>query len=344
MSDTVESPSVTSGYNPLVSDAVETKFEVYMDAIFGALFFITAIVAAKRMLLSRQQQSQGGGAETYVVTAFYSLIGATSVLRTLWFAIPARVWQPSYVPIAVFAWDAEHPSWVGAMLSEMTVTAGSLTLFAIFILILVYWADILKKYFHPGARRSVPMYTFFALVGVLLLFELANLVLFLSMVYSTEAMILYNAVLLAVVSLVCVCEITIFSHRFRTVLQTLGAINQVSTDSQVRRIVWITVTGNLFFSGRAILETVFAALLLGYWHHYGTVDKVFSHGWWDAYTLLKYGSELAILALMLYILQSRFSNTAAAAAAANGGASAAPSQKNGAGYQRVGEAKTATVV
>uniref|UniRef100_A0A7S2YGE5 THH1/TOM1/TOM3 domain-containing protein n=1 Tax=Entomoneis paludosa TaxID=265537 RepID=A0A7S2YGE5_9STRA len=337
MSD--ESVDVTSGTNPLVQDAAETKFERYMDIVLGVLYLITAIVAAKRMMLSRQQQSAGGGAETYVVTAFYSLIGATSVLRTIWFLIPAHVWQPSYVPIAVFAWDKEHPSWVGAMLSEITVTAGSLTLFAIFILILVYWADILKKYFHPGATRSVPMYTFFALVSALLLFELVNLVLFLARVYTTEGMILYNAVLLAVVSLVCVCEITIFSHRFRTVLQTLGAINQVSTDSQVRRIVWITVTGNLFFSGRAILETVFAGLLVGYWHHYGSVDKVFSHTWWDAYTMLKYGSELGILALMLYILQSRFAN--AAASASNG---SAPSQKNSSGYQPVGEAGSATVV
>ena len=330
--------TLVGGTQPLVEDNAETKFEIYMGWILGTAFLITAIVAAKRMFLSRQQQNQGGGAETYVVTAFYSLIGATSSLRTIWFLIPSHIWKPSYVPIAVLAWDEEHPSWVGAMLSEITITAGSLTLFAIFILILVYWADILKKYFHPGARRSVPMYTFFGLVAALVALELLNLILFLARVYTTEGMILYNAILLATVSLVCVCEITIFSHRFRTVLQTLGAINQVSTDSQVRRIVWITVTGNLFFSGRAILEAVFAALLLGYWHEYGTVDKVFTHTWWDIYTLLKYGSELTILALMLYILQSRF-----ASAATNG--TRPPSLSNKSGYQPVPNTQnSATVV
>lgn len=333
MSSNEKTYDLQSGANPLVEDAALTTFERYLDIILGILFFVTALVALKRMLLSRQQQNQGGGAETYVVTAFYSLIGATSVLRTIWFLIPANVWQPSYVPIAVFAWDKEHPSWVGAMLSEITVTAGSLTLFAIFILILVYWADILKKYFHPGAQRSMPMYTFTALLATLLVLEVVNLILFLTRIYTSEGMILYNSVLLAVVSLVCVCEITFFSNRFRTVLQTLGAINQVSTDSQVRRIVWITVTGNLFFSGRAILETVFAVLLFVYWHKFGSVDKVFTHSWWDAYTVIKYGSELAILSLMLWILQSRFSG---AANATNGGTFA-----NNAGYQRVGEAATA---
>jgi hypothetical protein len=311
---------VVSSKTPGYVEEDETKFEFYTDIILGCAFLITALVAAQRIVMSRRQaggshgasqgggsSGGGGGAETTVVTAFYSLICLTSILRCLWFLIPSRIWQPSYTPIAVAAWDAEHPAWVGAMLSEVTVTAGSLTLFAIFILILVYWADILKKYFHPGARRSLPMITFVGLVATLVALELVNVLFFLFGFYTTEGMILFDAILLAIVSIICVCEITIFSHWFRTVLRTLGAINQVSTDSQVKRIVWITVTGNLFFFTRAFLETVFAVLLILWWHETGHVDKAFSHKWWDAYTLIKYVSELTILALMLYILQSRFS-------------------------------------
>ena len=107
---------------------------------------------------------------------------------------------------------------------------------------------------------------------------------------------------------------------------------QVSTDSQVRRIVWITVTGNLFFFTRAFLEATFAILLFQYWLKNGTVDRVFSHAWWDTYTLLKYGSEFTILGLMLWILQSRFAASAAASATA-------PSQSNTAGYTRVPQAQ-----
>lgn len=40
-------------------------------------------------------------------------------------------------------------------------------------------------------------------------------------------MILLDSLLLALLSVVCVVEISVFSHRFRTVLTTLGAINQV---------------------------------------------------------------------------------------------------------------------
>jgi hypothetical protein len=72
------------------------------------------------------------------------------------------------------------------------------------------------------------------------------------------------------------------------------------------------VTGNLFFCSRAILETVFAGTLLVWWYKTGSVAYAFSHLAWDIYTLVKYISELTILALMLHILQSRFSGNAAA--------------------------------
>ena len=298
----------TSGISMGEDTDGETTFEQYSDMVLGVAFVVTALFAAKRMTFTRQQ----GGAETTVVTAFYSLILVTSCLRAIWFLIPATVWQPSYTPVAVFAWDPEHPAWLGAMLSEMVLTAGSLALFSIFILILVYWADILKKYFHPASRRSIPMMTFLGLVSLLVVLEAGNITCFLLKMYSTEGMILFNAILLAAVSIICVCEITIFSHRFRTVLKTLGAINQVSTDSQVKRIVWITVTGNLFFFTRAFLETVLCAWLLLWWKDEHTVARVFSHAWWDTYVLIKFWSEVTILALMLYILQSRFASGAAA--------------------------------
>lgn len=283
-----------------------TSKEEMMDLVFGIAFLITAIFAARRMSWTRQQ---GRAAETTVVTAFYSLILLTSVFRSIWFLIPETVWTPSYTPVAIFAWDEEHPAWVGAFLSEFVLTAGSLSLFSIFILILVYWADILKKYFHPASRRTIPMVTFLGLVALLIVLEIINVAGFFFQLYTTEGMILFNSVLLAVVSIVCVCEITIFSHRFQTVLKTLGAINQVSTDSQVKRIVWITVTGNLFFFTRAALETVFCAFVFLYWKEEHTVARSFSHPWWDTYVAIKFFSEVTILSLMLYILQSRFASS-----------------------------------
>jgi len=288
---------------PFVKD--ETQVEYISDFLLGIAFFSIGVIAAQRMAWSRQQ----GGAETNVVTAFYSLILITSFFRAIWFLIPNSFLEPSYVPHAVMAFDNDHPSWIGGFLSEEILTAGSLSLFSIFILILVYWADILKKYFQPGTQRSRPMTTFLNIVGFLIVIELISASLFLLRAYSSEGMILLNSILLSTVSIICVVEITIFSHKFRTVLQTLGAINQVSTESQVKRIVWITVTGNLFFFTRAFIEAIFAGMLIFYWHKNGTVQEVFSHPLWDTYMCLKHWSEVVILALMLYILQSRFTTS-----------------------------------
>lgn len=299
----------------------ETSFEIYSDYVLGIAFLITTCVAAKRMAWSRKQ----GGAETTVVTAFYSLILMTSVLRTVWFLIPSSFMEPSYTPSAVMAFSTTYSRWFASFLAEVLLSVGSLCLFSIFILILVYWADILKKYFYPGHRRSKPMSLFVVLVSFLATLEVINIILFFFRMYSVEGMILFNAILLAFVSVICVVQISIFSHRFRTVLKTLGAINQVSTESQVKRIVWITVTGNLFFFVRAFLETIFALMILSYWHKNGTVDMVFSHPLWDTYVIIKHWSEVAILCLMLYILQSRFTT-----------ADVTPSQSNKEGYQAVG--------
>lgn len=153
------------------------------------------------------------------------------------------------------------------------------------------------------------MTNFLYIVGFLFVIELLSAMLFLLRFYSSEGMILLNSILLSAVSIICVIEITIFSHKFRTVLQTLGAINQVSTESQVKRIAWITVTGNLFFFTRAFIELIFACLMLMYWHRHGTVQRAFSHPLWDTYMCLKHWSEVIILSLMIYILQSRFSTS-----------------------------------
>lgn len=130
--------------NSLENGLSFTPLEQSMDIVLGIAFLITALVAARRMSTTLQASpasaASSPGAEAAVVTAFYSLILLTSVLRALWFLVPAQWWQPSYTPAAVYAWDSTQPSWIGTAISEIIVTGGSLSLFSIFILILVYWA------------------------------------------------------------------------------------------------------------------------------------------------------------------------------------------------------------
>jgi hypothetical protein len=102
----------------------------------------------------------------------------------------------------------------------------------------------------------------------------------------------------------------------------------------VRRIVWITVTGNLFFVTRALLETALAVRLAVYWRMNGDVAETFSHATWDVFVMLKHWSESAILALMLYILQSRSAN--GIEGGERGGGGVCGGENNG-GYQAIPE-------
>ena len=40
---------------------------------------------------------------------------------------------------------APKQNWAGTLISEALLAGGSLCLFAIFVLIIIYWADLLKK-------------------------------------------------------------------------------------------------------------------------------------------------------------------------------------------------------
>lgn len=60
-----------------------------------------------------------------------------------------QVLMPSYAPVAEYAFKGE---WTGTYASEMLLFLGSLSLFSIFILIAIYWADLLKKVCADGTE------------------------------------------------------------------------------------------------------------------------------------------------------------------------------------------------
>lgn len=313
---------------PAPAPHLSTRGEQYNDIALSFAFLCTCLVSLKRMHFSYSL----GGVETKVVTAFYSLILVTSFSRFLWFVVPSDVMENSYNPIGakpVMAFSSSP--WLGTLVSEILVSCGSLSLLSIFILILVYWHDILLKYFYPGLKRNKPISTFLTITAALFLLQGTNIALFLLKFYSNDMMILSDSLLLGLVSVICVAEISIFSHRFRTVLRTLGAINQVSTESQVKRIVWITVTGNVFFLVRAALEVYLSFALSVSYKKTGSFRSSMSDGQWDCYILVKHWCEVCILCLMLYILQSRFEGKASSRAA---------KPKDRKGYAKIPEAET----
>lgn len=126
---------------------------------------------------------QGPGAAQTPIRTFYFLILGAAALRAIWFFIPSTLLEPTYTPTPVWAWRTPvsrtqkpkgahpysvwrgfHPSplheakhltnvslppccqgWGWTLLSEILLSSGSLCLFAIFVLIIIFWAYLLKK-------------------------------------------------------------------------------------------------------------------------------------------------------------------------------------------------------
>ncbi|CAN0440811.1 unnamed protein product, partial [Ectocarpus sp. 13 AM-2016] len=51
------------------------------------------------------------------------------------------VLQPTYAPSTEYAFKGD---WLGTYVSEVMLFVGSLSLFSIFILMAIFWADLLK--------------------------------------------------------------------------------------------------------------------------------------------------------------------------------------------------------
>lgn len=300
----------------LLSDIIrETTKEYTQDVILGFGFLLVAILAGWRMYI--YFDFDGGGK---VITAFYSLIFGTAALRSIWFLIPKTAFIGSYTPTAHVAFITR--GWLGVFISEVLLALGSLCLYAVFILIVCYWAHMLRKVEHvdaadstllatsqrvlarypkvPKARRG-PMQNFALLMLLLLVLEIANMCFFLFQIYNSQAMILFDSLLMSTLSLFALFHITLFSNRIRLLLQTIGVINANSTRAQVRRILAITIAANIFFVWRFLTEIILSFVFVYYWRVNKSFDVAVTHEYWDLYIDAKHWSEMAVLLLELLI-------------------------------------------
>ena len=265
--------------------------------------------------LNQYFDKSGGGK---VISAFYFLIFITSTFRCIWFLIPTDVLEGSYTPIPKYAYTSRK--WVGVFTSEVLLALGSMSLYAIFILIASFWAHMLQRVDsvdevsiplrgseEPSpedkeAKKRGPLLKFALMMAVLLFMEGSNLVLFLLQAYDSDGMILYDSILISLISLATLIEFTIFSSRIQHALRTISAVNAASTTVQRNRILSITIAANTFFVIHFVVEATLAVSLLLAWHHGLSFSTVLGQvTWWELYLRVKHWTEVAILAMALMV-------------------------------------------
>jgi hypothetical protein len=102
---------------------------------------------------------------------------------------------------------------------------------------------------HPG-----PFATFVAFMLALVGAAALNILLYVRGVYSSEGLVLFDNVYLALTSLALLLALHDFSARIRAALRTIGVMSERPTEAQGGRILYITVAAYLFFLTRAVLE------------------------------------------------------------------------------------------
>lgn len=295
---------------------METHGEFVQDVVLAVAFAGLALVAGYRSYLYFSLQGSGK-----VVTLFYTLIFMTSFARSLWFALPSEYLEGDYLPRPVLAFGGDH--WEGILLSETLLSLGTLCLYAVFILLITFWANMLHKVeqndsspdnlYQENRKPRGPLETFSLVMLTLLLMEGVNIMLFLLRVYDAEIMILYDSSLFAIVSLSCLYGITFFSSRIRVILQTLGFINARSTKQQVQRIMAITLASNVFFMLRVCIEVGTIIVLVVLFLSEKEFSEILKHSFWSKCILCKHWLEFCIVSLEL-IVSSSVSNSPSDAA------------------------------
>jgi len=301
----------------------ETDQEKLEDSCLGVCFLILTLWSGYRLALAlpalKHSIDRGGGR---VIASFYSLIFITSFLRSAWFLIPTEFLEGSYVPVAKKAYSSHK--WVGVFVSEVLLALGSMFLFSIFILIAAFWAHMLRRVdgvdeikLHinekeggnreddkeeEGVSKQGPLHNFALMMAALVFTEGVNFVLFLLRFYDSEGMLLYDSILLSIISLATLIEFTIFSSRIQHVLKTISAVNANSTTMQRNRIISITTAANIFFVIHFIVEGALSGSLVLAWHQGRSFDTVLQKaGWWELYIRLKHWSEVIVLIMALMV-------------------------------------------
>lgn len=241
--------------------------EMRQDLVLGVAFLLITGFSSIRII---RNFSPTGGRK--VITTFNILIFIVSAVRAVWFLIPNNFLETSYAPQPLAAFRDE--GWVGTLISELMLVTGSLSLYGIFILVACYWVNMLQKLntnVAPSARSGFArfkvsnfgtMETFGIIMSVFIFCQGINICLFLSGVFNSEQMILYDSIMLSAVSVAVIAEITILSNQIQNVLQNLEAINNRNSQPQIRRIFAIIVVANVFFISRVILECTLAVCLV----------------------------------------------------------------------------------
>jgi hypothetical protein len=238
---------------------------------------------------------QSTSTETATI-GFYLLMGLAALTRTLWFAT-------SYGIISMILEQTEimmgDEGWERFLLTEAVEMLGSFFIYSIFVLIVVFWADMLRRLFTHEHVRSHPLRNFCFILGSVLCLQAFGFGIFMLQKASSFWLMTYDAIILCGLTFGCLVSILIYSYRMRTVLQAFLDVSHIDTTDRIKAVNWATSI-SVFFLVVNSIYLCYSIISLVFFHQ---VDAFLdSKRWWWVLVAYKHLIEIFVLYSLLFTL------------------------------------------
>ncbi|ETW09233.1 hypothetical protein H310_01637 [Aphanomyces invadans] len=242
----------------------------------------------------------GASSRDVATTGFYLLMSLAALVRGAWFSTPYSIHVSGYVPQRLHIFD---DGWTMLFLSEVAEMLGTFFLYSIFILMVVFWADILRRAFDPHAyAESHPMRVFLSLFVFLFLYVSTGFVLFVLDRIDSLLLLMYNDIAISLLSTICAVFVGIYCCRMRTVLIAFFEVSQIETTGRIQ-----TVTRTGVLCATFLVANACFASYMGY-HMYQLLMGITaaspsndSMSWW-LFLMTKHLVEIFLLYALLFLL------------------------------------------
>ncbi|CAI5723006.1 unnamed protein product [Hyaloperonospora brassicae] len=259
----------------------------------GACFFSFWAFAMHAQSPTRQAATLG----------FYLLMGLASLTRVLWFSTPYGAQSVRTTPPRIMMGD---DGWTEFLAAETVELLGSFLLYSVFVLVVVFWADMLRRLFTHESVRSHPLRLFAAVMGAMGTIQAIGFALFATKRVDSYWLLIYDDVVMCLLSIGSLAAVLVYSFRMKTVLLAFLEVSQIDTTDRIKAVNWATSICAFFL----IANTVFLTYSLVSLAHFHEAGVYLEDKWWWLFVASKHFVEIFVLYFLLYTLWGKSSDNA----------------------------------
>ncbi|TMW55627.1 hypothetical protein Poli38472_010509 [Pythium oligandrum] len=296
MADT-SAPSAAPG--AAVSDAplIHLEFQYrQVDTILAVAYGGACFFAFWAFMMHYQSSSR-----QVATLGFYLLMGLAALTRVVWFATPYGVMSVTMEPPLLKMGD---DGWINFLVAEAVELFGSYLIYSIFVLIVVFWADMLRRLFTQDNVRYHPLRLFFIVLSIVLFVQGLGFAIFAAKKVDSYWLMLYDDILVALLSFASLVALTVYSYRMKTVLQAFLEVSQIDTTDRIKAVNWATSICSVFL----VFNTIFVSYSIISIASYHRVDMMLNPKSWWIFVASKHLLEVCVLYFLLYSLWGKSSD------------------------------------